>query len=108
MNAGEILRAMAQVFTDYPERWTTGVFARERDGSLASIRSRHAYCFCASGFLLRAVAERLIDDATKAEAERLLARECVIGSISYTNDNLGIKAIIDAANCAALKGGLEK
>lgn len=75
-NAKTILAAMAQFFTDYPERFCLDAYARDKDGHLMLCGSGKAYSFCSLGFLQRAVIENVISRNEMINAEYLLRKSC--------------------------------
>ena len=54
MTAAQILRAEAQVFTDFPDVHCKGRYAKNKDGKGVEVEGSGASKFCAYGFLRRA------------------------------------------------------
>ena len=53
LNAKQALLAAAQVFEDYPERWTSNAYARDKNGRIVHKQSAAAFCFCGTGIIYR-------------------------------------------------------
>lgn len=101
LGKGNLLLAMAQVFEDYPDRWTKGTYARTAKGTPVDSWSRNAHAFCAEGFLARAQAEGLADRFEVNQAHAFLKHYAGDKGVAYVNDNKGREAIIALARKAA-------
>ena len=97
LNAKQALLAAAQIFEDYPERWTSGHMARDKYGEGVFSASPDAYCFCAIGILHRMYLEKIISLETKDE----ILKYKKIHNIFDFNDNKGREAVIKLLRRAA-------
>lgn len=97
LNEKTILAAMAQVFSDHPERFTTGTFARDEFGVPNLESNGNSFSFCAVGFLRQAQREQLITISQGELAQSKLGAVCG-QTITFTNDGPnGRERIINAA-----------
>jgi hypothetical protein len=106
LSAREALLAMAQVFTDYPERHCKGKLARDEAGAAVDVTSPSPYSFCAMGFLRRLLVEGLINEAELARARKHLNNVALFrtaGGFVRVNDQQGREAIVNLACGAAAR-----
>ena len=96
LNAKQALLAAAQVFEDYPERWTSNADARDKYGLGVHSQSADAFCFCGTGIISRMEYEGLITGKDLININNL----CNF-SIVVINDYQGREAIIAAFREAA-------
>ena len=96
LNAKQALLAAAQVFEDYPERWTSNAYARDKNGRIVHKQSAAAFCFCGTGIIYRMEYEGLITGKDLININNL----CNFNIVDI-NDSQGRKAIIAAFREAA-------
>ena len=102
LTAQQALLAAAQVFEDYPERWTTNVYVREEGGVATNVGSPTAYCFCAEGIVRQMEAENLITRGVSAKMYERIESTNGGRHIPDLNDHLGREFVIAMFRKAAL------
>lgn len=104
ISAKHLLAEMARVFDESPDRWTLGGLARTADKVIVDPLDPGAFSFSAAGFIERAAAEELVDDATKTEAYDLFIGACWTlynkRELAQLNDTLGREAMVACARFA--------
>jgi hypothetical protein len=96
----KLLLAVAQVIEDHPERHTKYRLARKANGRSVRVESKAAVCFCASGMMIRLVAEGTTTSDTAYAAKAIFERK--IGfSLSRGNDYSTRKSLISKMRKAA-------
>lgn len=104
LNAKQALMAMAQVYTDYPQVWTTRSNAKNEKNRTVFVAAKSAVKFCAHGFMERLNYEGTISIDTRNLAWSHFSMAChkiYQKSAINTNDDIGREAVIKAANFAA-------
>jgi len=94
LTAQQALLAAAQVFEDYPERWTTNVYVRNKKGVATNVGSPTAYCFCARGIVMQMEAEDLITQEVSFKMYKRITLTNGNRQIPDLNDDLGREFVI--------------
>ena len=94
LTAQQALLAAAQVFEDYPERWTEDALVKDKKGVETNIGSPTAYCFCAHGIMWQMEFEGLTTQEVNAEMYRKIDSANCNLSMVITNDCFGREAVI--------------
>ena len=99
-NAKQVLKAVAQVYTDHPDRFVALRLACDVDNNPVRWKDHNAYKFCAMGLLFRIRDEGA---CTARAMDRAAAAMGGNGNIVHVNNEEGREAIIALATRSAAR-----
>ena len=99
-NAKQVLQAVAQVYTDHPDRFTASALARDTRDERTDWRANDAYKFCTLGLLYRIRDEGAAAYGVVQRAIEATGGHCRIVGV---NNDQGREAIIKLARTTAAR-----